>query len=182
MEAGKRKIAPRGRYVWLIIPLCLLILILCHVCNKQAEVGAEVFRLYYLQKAEKDVLHDYSHMQLDELENMASSSQGIAVDTEELAIEVVGAIVSGNTAEIVLRVTAKRLDSVLRENGSNYCFMDYVTILINSLPGGGWEVMTPALSYNDAVASLAPNQFELHYCLLMFILLIIRLYQTATTK
>ena len=72
-------------------------------------------------------------MDLAVLDGMASGTAGTAVDTEELSIAVQGALISGNTAEIILRVTAKKLDSVLYDNGietlNNYRFGDESAML-----------------------------------------------------
>ena len=126
--------------------------------------GADAFRWYYTQKAAVDSEHDYSRMDLRSLEKMASDTVGTVVDSEELAIEVRGAIISGNTAEVILRVTAKQLDSVLRDDGKsvpkNYRFGDESFALTRKY---NFDSLSFHYSYSDEEDSLASNQLELHY-------------------
>jgi hypothetical protein len=127
----------------------------------------DAFRRFYSQKAETDTEHDFSHMDLTVLDGMASSTKGTAVDTEELTIDVAEAIVSGNTAEVILRVTAKQLDSVLYDNGTqtlnNYRFGDEAGMLGIVTLGRRFIDLGHAYSYCDTDNTLAPNQFDLHY-------------------
>ena len=105
-------------------------------------------------------------MNMEQLNGMASSTVGTVVDTDELTIDVMGVIVSGNTAEIMLRVTANQLDSVLYETGAetleNYRFHDD---MLGSL-FNDFEIGTIGYYYSDRDKSLAPNQFEILYTMI----------------
>ena len=131
------------------------------------KAAAAAFKQYYTYKAETDTDHDHSHMDLSVLNGIASSTAGTAVDTEELSIVVMGALVSGNTTEIILRVTAKKLDSVLYDNGSetlkNYRFGDEAAMLGSITLERQYLEIGFAYSYCDTDPSLAANQFDLHY-------------------
>lgn len=141
----------------------------------------EAFRLYYTQKAEQDTQGNYTHMDLDELDAMVSSTVGTVVDTEKLTIEVVGALFSGNTAEIALFVTAKELDSVWNDDErkyfTNYEFGDNTFMLCYSTLGEQWDLLEHKYFYSEPDESperersqtygidntLAPNQILLRY-------------------
>lgn len=131
------------------------------------KAATAAFMQYYTHKAETDTNHDYSHMDLTVLEEMASSTAGTVIDTEDLSIVVLGALVSGNTAEIILRVTAKKLDSVLYDNGTehlkNYRFGDEAAMLGIVTLGRQYLEISHVYSYSDADTGLAANQFDLHY-------------------
>lgn len=134
----------------------------CSSAGKKAS-GAEAFRQYYTRKAQTDTEHDYSHMDLGTLEAMAAAAPWKAVDTEELTIEAVGAIVGGDMAEVILRVTAKHLDTVLCDDGKasqNYRFGDESAALMMKY---NFESLSCRYYYCDEDDSLEPNQFELHY-------------------
>lgn len=126
--------------------------------------GADAFRQYYLQKAAADAEHDYSHMYLEGLEDMTSETVGTVVDTEELTIEVRGAIISGCRAEVILRITANQLDSVLCDDGksvpNNFRFGDETYSFMHKY---NFDSLSYRYYYSDEDDSLAPNQFELHY-------------------
>ena len=127
--------------------------------------GADYFRQYYLQKAATDAEHDYSRMCLEKLEDMASETVGTVVDTEELTIEVAGAIISGCRAEVILRVTAKQLDSVLCDESvpKNARFGDESALFMRKY---NFDSLIVRYYYSDENNSLAPNQFELHYSII----------------
>ena len=105
-------------------------------------------------------------MNTKQLDNMASSTVGTVVDTEDITVDVKGVIVSGNTAEIMLRVTAKQLDTVLHETGAetleNYRFHDST---LGSL-FADFNMGTVNYFYSDKDKSLAPNQFDILYTLI----------------
>lgn len=143
--------------------------------------AAEYFRQYYIKKAEIDPTWDAAYMDLTQIDAMVSSTAGVVVDTEELTIEVLGAMFSGNTAEIKLLVTANELESVWNDNetkySTNYQFADVITgLMIRQLEeewcyiGHRYAYSEPATPPADTQAtnysidkSLAPNQFTLSY-------------------
>ena len=106
-------------------------------------------------------------MDLTALDDMACSFAGTAVDTDEPSIIVKGALVSGNTAEIILNVTAKKLDTVLYDNGletlKNYRFGDETAMLGIMTLGRRFYTIDHVYTYSDTDSALASNQFDLYY-------------------
>ncbi|NPV89742.1 MAG: hypothetical protein HPY50_03060 [Firmicutes bacterium] len=144
----------------------LIVLLLAGVCAAAYIFsGGDFFKQFYSDKAKNDTKNDYSYMNTEQLNNMASSTVGTVVNTDDLAVDVMGVIVSGNTAEIMLRVTAKQLDSVLYNTGieplENYRFHDASSWM--SMPGSNGYMWSIGYLYSDKVKSLAPNQFEILY-------------------
>ncbi len=134
----------------------------------KAAYGADVFRRYYTRQAETDTRLDYSRMDLELLDAMACPAPAPAVDTEELTIETAGAVVSGSTAEIVLRVTAKQLDTLLREDGDpgplrNCRFGDETAMMSIYTLDRSFLYLAPGYTYCDTDETLAPNQLYLRY-------------------
>lgn len=140
---------------------------------KNASVsGADVFRRYYSQSAEADTVHDYSHMDLDALDGISLGTVGQTVDTDELTIEPTGVIVSGNTAQIVLRITAKKLETVLRDTAgagmnTNYQFGDETALFGAFTLNRNYYYLSHHYYYSDSNEALAPNQFELRYWIIL---------------
>lgn len=145
----------------------LIVLLLAGVCSAAYTLsGGDFFKQFFVDKANNDVGIDYSHMNTEQLNNMASSTVGTVVDTDEITINVIGVISSGNTAEIMLKVTAKQLDTVLHDTGieplKNYRFN-------NDLGGSlfrNFETVSTRYYYSDEDKSLAPNQFKILYTLI----------------
>jgi hypothetical protein len=126
--------------------------------------GGDFFKQFFADLANKDA-SNYSYMNTEQLEDMASSTVGTVVDTDELTIDVMGVIISGNTVEIVLRVTANQLDSVIYETGieplENYRFHDDMSGSLFEDLGVG----STGYRYSDKDKSLAPNQFKILYAI-----------------
>ena len=131
-----------------------------------AAASADSIRRYYERRAAADAEHDYSLMSLETLDAM-STGTATAVDTDELRIELTGAVRSGESAEIVLRCTAKKLDTVLRDGGTpkNYRFGDETAQLMMS---GSFDTVSFVYTFSDEDNTLAPNQFDLHYWLVQY--------------
>ena len=129
--------------------------------------GAAAVGQYYTRKAETDTKHDYSHMDLTALEGMASGDTGRAIDTPELSVDVAGALFSANTAEIILRVTANTLESLLYDNGreplKNYRFRDETAMLGMVTLKNRFNSISHSYTHSDTDETLAANQLELHY-------------------
>lgn len=145
-----------NRFLCALICLCLL-----SGCGGKPEAaerpGAAYFQTYYKDKETP------ARLDPEELQKMASSTHGSIVDTEELTIEVEGALFCGNTVEIALRVTAKELDSVLDDKGVRYKFGDESAMLMIDTLARNCYALDLSSSYCDTDESLAPNQFLLHY-------------------
>ncbi len=90
-------------------------------------LGTDFFRIFSLDDTSNNT-DNQVYMGFDQYEEIGSSTFGTVVDTDELAIEVLGAVATGNAATVIIRVTAKQLDTVLINNGilpqGNYCFND----------------------------------------------------------
>ena len=162
----------RHAVLYLLIFAVLLLTAGCSGTETAAEApperaGAAAFKAYYTRKAETDTARDYSRMDLSVLDGMASGTAGTAVDTEELSVNLMGAVVSGNTAEILLRATAKKLDTVLYDNGletlKNYRFGDETAMLGMISLGRQFYTIDFVYTYSDTDSSLASNQFDLYY-------------------
>jgi hypothetical protein len=148
-------------------PIVLLIVLL-FACGSAAAYtlsGGDFFKQFFAEKANKDPKNNYGYMNTEQLKDMASSTVGTVVDTDELAIDVMGVLTSGNTAKIMLRITAKKLDSVLYETGieplENYRFHDEC-----SIPFDNFLIGSIGYIYSDKQKNLAPNQFEILFTLI----------------
>lgn len=123
-------------------------------------------RRYYEHRAASDAEHDYSRMSLDVLDAMSTGTADAVIDTDELRIELAGAVRSGDAAEIMLRCTAKTLDTVLRGGTpQNYRFGDETMPLMLN---GSFDAVSHTYTYSDEDDTLAANQFELHYWLVQY--------------
>lgn len=156
----------------------------CAFSGTSAKPGAldpsedDAVKRYYSLLAQTDTTQDYSHMDLSQLDAMRSPSVGTSVETDELKVEVTGAAICGNTAEVILRVTAKQLDSLLLETEGtpehlhNYRFNDETSRLIYQInfdqyTGNGFNIYSLPFwdIFCDDDDSLAENQYEIRYCL-----------------
>jgi len=151
-------------------PAIAVLIIMVLTCTAAAVAytlsGGDFFMQFFANKANNDAKNDYSYMNTEQLNDMASSTVGTVVDTKDLTIDVMGVIVSGNTAEIMLRVTANQLDSVLYDTGieplQNYRFHnDTSGSLFNDFKMGSISYY-----YRDKDKRLAPNQFEILYTMI----------------
>lgn len=157
-EGTTRLCGLRYKTVAFILIVCLLlggVTVAAHGLT-----GGGFFTRFFEDKANKDVKTDYSYMNTEQLGDMASSTVGTVIDTEELTVDVLGLIVSGNTANLMMEVTANELDSVLYDNGfetlKNYRFNGESTNQNNNI-----EFTSIRYFYNDEDKSLAPNQFKI---------------------
>lgn len=169
----KKHTVARGRGLTAALLFAALILSLFAGCAAKpgsetpaASAPADSIRQYYERRAAADTGHDYSRMSLEMLDAM-STGTAAAVDTDELRIELTGAVRSGESAEIVLRCTAKKLDTVLRDGGTpkNYRFGDETAQLMMS---GSFDTVSFVYTFSDEDDTLAPNQFDLHYWLVQY--------------
>lgn len=169
----KKHTVARGRGLTAALLFAALILSLFAGCAAKpgsetpaASAPADSIRQYYERRAAADTGHDYSRMSLEML-NAMSTGTAAAVDTDELRIELTGAVRSGESAEIVLRCTAKKLDTVLRDGGTpkNYRFGDETAQLMMS---GSFDTVSFVYTFSDEDDTLAPNQFDLHYWLVQY--------------
>ncbi len=129
--------------------------------------GGDYFRQLFQSRATEYPAEYYGYMDTDQLDGIASSTVGRVVDTDELAIDVLGVLVSGNTAEFDFKVTAKKLETVLYDTGieplMNYRFHDFSSVFSWE---SGLKTGTVGHVYCDQDEMLAPNQFIIRYTLM----------------
>ena len=128
--------------------------------------GGDYFRQLFQARATENPAESYGYMDTDQLDGIASSTVGRVVDTDELAIDVLGVLVSGNTAEFDFKVTAKKLDTVLYDTGieplMNYRFHNFSDVF----EWEGGRTGTVGHVYCDQDEALAPNQFIIRYTIM----------------
>lgn len=125
-------------------------------------MGGDFFRQMFINKAET-TKNAYDYMNVDQLRSIAGTTLGTVLDSDELKIEVMDIISSGNMAMVMLRVTAKELESVLFNTGyetlMNYRFgSDTDGSLFKNM-----DQTSIRYYYSDDDPTLAKNQFELLY-------------------
>ena len=130
------------------------------LCIEMVMQMGDFFKQFFVDKTNSS---KYRYLNTEQLDNMASSTVGTVVDTAEITVDIMGVVISGNTAKIMLKVTANQLASVLYDTGikplKNYRFNDDVS-------GSLFEDLGMASTryyYSDEEESLAPNQFEILY-------------------
>lgn len=125
-------------------------------------MGGDFFRQMFINKAET-TKNAYDYMNVDQLRSIAGTTIGTVLDSDELKIEVMDIISSGNMAMVMLRVTAKELESVLFDIGyetlMNYRFgTDIDGSLFKNM-----EQTSIRYYYSDDDQTLADNQFGMLY-------------------
>lgn len=169
----KRSFSHGGRLAAALLSAALILSLFAGCAAKAAPetpaaaAPTESIRRYYERRATADTEHDYSRMSLETLDAMSTGTASAAVDTDELRVELTGAVRSGESAEIVLRCTAKKLDTVLRDGGTpkNYRFGDETIPLTMN---GSFDAVSFSYTFSDEDDTLAPNQFDLHYWLVQY--------------
>jgi hypothetical protein len=146
------------------VSICLLLLFSGSITAFAYHLsGGDFFRQFFTDRMEHASETEYSSVDLSQLNDMASDTIGIVVDTDEITIDVMGAIVCKNTASILLRVTANQLDSVLIEGDHgpvrNYRFLDntYGNLFKDC------RVVSYRYYYSDEKKDLGKNQLEILY-------------------
>lgn len=149
-----------------LLVTCIMIIIVCGtaVAAYAAVTGNAFFTQLFTQKSQNSDT-DYSYMDTSPLSSISGSNVGTVLQTDEFTFEVVDSVSSGNMAMVAIRVTAKKLDSVLLDEGwttvplNNYRFDD-VGILMDSM-----NHFSVSYVYSTDDSSLADNQFYLFYLL-----------------
>jgi hypothetical protein len=125
--------------------------------------GGDFFKLFFTQRAATEKEENY--IDVEQLNAIASTTIGTVIDTDQLKIDVMDVLTSGNMMTLVLKVTAKQLDTVLYPTDmpplQNYRFN-------NDLGGDIFDHMycgSIEYIYSDKDTSLADNQFEIYYTL-----------------
>ena len=150
------------RYKTAVVLLCAILLFGSVTVAAEYISGGDFFISFFNNKRNNNENIDYSYMNTEQLNEMSSSTIGTVVDTDELTIEIMGVVISGNTAKVMIKVTANDLNSVLYDNGvlplKNYRFYEEVSSLDEGLAGGSIDYY-----YNDRNTSLKHNQFEIMF-------------------
>lgn len=125
-------------------------------------IGGDFFRQMFINKAET-TKNSYDYMNVDQLRSIAGTTIGTVLDSDELKIEIMDVISSGNMVMVMLRFTAKELESVLFDTGYE-TLMNYRFGSDND--GSLFENMDQTsirYYYSDNDPTLAKNQFEILY-------------------
>jgi hypothetical protein len=127
--------------------------------------GGDFFKQFFSHKTElRSKSSDY--MDVAQLNSIESTTVGTAIEDDILKVDIMGIVNSGNTSEIMLKFTAKQMDSVLYKTKipllQNYRFHeDNEGTLLESTQESKIEYI-----YSDKDDSLAANQFEILYTLI----------------
>ncbi|MDY3282621.1 hypothetical protein [Dysosmobacter sp.] len=117
--------------------------------------GGAFFREMFLRRAGEEAYA--ACMDADQLLELGSKSVGTVVENENLRLELVDAVCSGNTAMVAVRVTAKQLESFSQESGEyrNYGFLDVSDSISqgDEAFGAGWRYV-----FSDEDPTLADNE------------------------
>ena len=152
-------------YLKLVVATMILVFTMGSIVVVAAQYisGGEFFANFFNNIANNDINNSYKYMNTEQLNSLATSTIGTVIDTDEITVDVLGVIKSGNTASIMLKVTANQLDSVLYDNGietlKNFRFNDNA---IGSLPECT-EQISYRFYYSDEDKSLESNQFKILY-------------------
>lgn len=92
--------------------------------------GGRFFRQLFLREAEGDSAVS-AYMDADQLLEMGGGNVGAVQETEELRLELLDAVSSGNSAMIAIRATAKQLTEFPQEGG-HYGFLEVQDAFYNS--------------------------------------------------
>ncbi|MEL7658195.1 MAG: hypothetical protein AAGU75_20060 [Bacillota bacterium] len=162
IKSGKRVFVKRRKLTVAIAAVIVLTVILSGAVLADTLAGGEFFTRLFQEKASYSA-NDYSYMDTDQLASI-SGTIGTVLDTNELKIELADNVCSGNTAMLLFRVTAKKMDSVLLYTGwdaaplNNYRF--------DSEDGdifGKQCTSSTRYVYSDEDSSLKKNQFYIMY-------------------
>ncbi len=111
-----------------IIILCIILASGTVATATYVILGAENFKGFFTKELLKNQMEKPGIMNLHQLQDMSVSTNGIVCETNELRFELLGLIKSEDTATIMLKITAKQLDSILYDGGipvlKNYRFND----------------------------------------------------------
>lgn len=123
-------------------------------------IGGDFFAKFFSEKSSND---NYNYIDTEQIKDMASNTLGTVINTDEIKIEVMDIIASGNTANVMVKVTAQKLDSVYYDNKvapilSNYKFDNIEGSLFDCSDGVGSQYY-----YSNTDKSLAENQFLILY-------------------
>ena len=118
--------------------------------------GGTFFREMFLRRAGQSQVCA-AYMDADQLLELGSESVGTVVENQNLRLELVDAVCSGNTAMTAVRVTAKKLESFPQEVGDHrdYGFLELSDSISegNEAFGSSWRYV-----FSDEDPMLADNE------------------------
>jgi len=128
--------------------------------------GGDFFQDFFAERLNfNEGVEDYSS-DFSQIDDMSSDSIGTVIDTDEITIDVMGVLVSKNTASIMLQVTANQMDSVLIEGSSgglrNYRFQDETSGNLFD----NCRMVSYQYFYSNEKEGLEDNQLEILYTIL----------------
>jgi hypothetical protein len=146
--------------------VCIALLIGTTTALAYTFYGGNFFINFFTQRIRTEKEQNY--IDTTQLNAMASTSLGKAIDTDTMRIDIMDVLTSGNTVTLMLQVTAKQLDSVLLKTDlpplQNYRFNEELGgNLFDHMYCGSIEYI-----YSDQDSSLAANQFEILYTLVAY--------------
>lgn len=150
---------------WLRIAIVACLLLIAGGCVTVAAnklIGIDFFHLFYLNEASQNA-DSQVYMGFEQYKEISSNTSGYVVDTDVMSIEVTDAVTTGNAAVVILKVTAKQLDTTLINNGivpqGNYSFNDTTGgSLVEDFQDASYRYY-----YSIDDEELLPNQFKILY-------------------
>lgn len=131
----------------------------------QRLTGGGFFTQFFNNLVSDDANTDYGFMNTEQLNEMDSNIVGTVIDTNELKIDILGIVVSGNTAKLMVEITANELDSVLYDNGfetlKNYRFNGETLESSANI-----DEISTRYYFSDEDTALAPNQFKILFTII----------------
>lgn len=164
-KVNKKRIFSGG--MRLAFALCIFMILTGSVTVAAYKLtGGDFFHMFYSRNVQNNVSEqasDQVFLGAEQYEAISSSTIGTVVETDEITIDVLGAIASGNVSNIMLRITANQLEDITYDNGieplKNYRFNDDTGgSLFNRFQQAGIRNY-----YHDEIQELKPNQFEILY-------------------
>lgn len=141
----------------------ILVIILSTSVLAVSIVGGYFIQLFTNKAESSGGVYDY--MNVEQLSAISGTTIGTVIETNEIKIEVMDVISSGNMAMVMLRITAKELQSVLFDTGyetlMNYRFAEIDGSLLKNM-----EQTNVRYYYSDDDPTLADNQFEILYTII----------------
>ncbi|WOO34740.1 hypothetical protein R2R35_13110 [Anaerocolumna sp. AGMB13020] len=115
LKTGKHKQKKKLRLSFAAACLVLLLISGATVTANQL-TGTNFFYQFYLDRR-REIPRSQVYLGPEQYKEISSRSVGKTADSDELKIEVMGAVATGNVASVMLRFTVKNAENVLKEKG-----------------------------------------------------------------
>jgi len=150
------------RYRTAIVLIAAILIIGSTTIAAEQLTGGDFFTQFFNEEVNNDNINNFGFMNTEQLNNISSSTIGTVISTDEVNIDVLGVVISGNTVNVMLKVTANKLNSVLHNNGNivlnNYRFQDERGSLFESS-----KETTTTYYFSDEDSNLKDNEFKILY-------------------